>query len=100
MKADPWARWWKREGEEQLRGLLNRVWAPIGHDDGLPEDEYDAYLGPLAHLLRKGAPPDAVAAHLRHLRVDVLTGTADDDADRRAAARIHAWYVRNAPPGS
>ena len=29
----------------------------------------DSYLGPLAQLLRRGATPDDVAAHLRDLRV-------------------------------
>jgi hypothetical protein len=98
-RTDPWPRWWKREGEEQLRELLNKEWAPIGFVGLLPDDEYDSYLGPLSHLLRRGATAADVAAHLRDLRVRVITEMAKDDADQRAAALIHAWYVRSAPHG-
>jgi hypothetical protein len=100
MKAsDPWLRWWKREGEAQLRDLLNHEWAPIGFIGLLPDDEYDAYLGPLASLLRRGATAADIAAHLQDLRVRVITEMHDDDADRRSATVIHTWYVRNAPQG-
>jgi len=98
-KIDAWPTWWRTKGEHELRKLVYNEWHPIGLVGVLPEDEYDAYLGPIAHMLRKGASVDDIARHLEDLRIRVIVGESmrNDEVDRRAAELIHAWYARSAP---
>ncbi len=51
-----------RTKQQELRALLNE-WNPIGAA-GLPEDEYDCFLGLIGDLHR-GSSQAEVAAHLR-----------------------------------
>jgi hypothetical protein len=41
-----------RRWRTRIREVLNSEWDPIG---GCPEDEYDAYVGKVAAMLREGA---------------------------------------------
>jgi hypothetical protein len=51
-----------REWRKRLQSVLNTVWDPIG---GCPDDEYDAYVGKIASLVRDGASDDVLREYLR-----------------------------------
>lgn len=51
-----------REWRARLRDVLNTIWDPIG---GCPTDEYDAYVGKIASLVRDGASDDLIREYLR-----------------------------------
>lgn len=51
---------------EAVRAVLNQDWNPIGVD-GLPVDEYDAYVWPIVRLLRGGADQAALVKHLQKI---------------------------------
>ena len=46
-----------------VRDILWRDWDPIGC--GVPEDEYDDYVGPTLRLLLDGKPRAEIAEYLR-----------------------------------
>jgi hypothetical protein len=87
-----WQRWWEQEGQRGLSVLLLREWNPIGFDD-LPDDEYSAYAGPLARMLREGASEADIAAYLGTMRTKNIEMGPDPDGDLRAATRAVAWYT-------
>lgn len=45
--------------------MLNEQWDPIGLRAGPDDDEYEAYVGKVAAMLRDGASDDALLAYLR-----------------------------------
>jgi len=51
----------------QIREVLNRDWDPIG---GCPEDEYDAYMGKIASMIRDNASDDELLAYLEWAEVE------------------------------
>jgi hypothetical protein len=78
-------------GRSGLRTVVRREWDPFGlADSSAPEDEYDAYLGPIASMLRRGATVDELAAHLAAARADANVG--DAARDRPAARAMIEWY--------
>jgi hypothetical protein len=46
----------------RIRDILNRDWDPIG---GCPADEYDAYVGKVAAMLRGGATDSELTEYLK-----------------------------------
>lgn len=52
------SRRWRR----RIRDVLNTEWDPIG---GCPEDEYDAYVGKIAAMIREGASDEQLVDYLR-----------------------------------
>jgi hypothetical protein len=88
--------WWRHRGERELRELLLR-WDPIGvvHEPDWPQDEYDAFLEPVAERLREGASADELAAFL-DAAVREHLGLEPDAAREAAFAReVVEWYVRS-----
>jgi hypothetical protein len=72
--------------------VLRLDWDPIGFGAELPPDEYASVTGPVATLLREGAPTDQIAETLSEYRVMQLGLRPDPSADRRAADALRAWY--------
>ena len=52
-----------RRWRRRIREVLNSKWNPIGVE-GLPEDEYDTYVGKVAAMLRDGASDDELSEYL------------------------------------
>jgi len=55
--------------QDQIRGVLNADWDPIGVADQV-QDEYDFYIDGLYRLLRAGSPEEAIAEHLRTIETE------------------------------
>lgn len=72
--------------------VLAREWDPIGFGAELPNDEYECVTGPLATLLRRDAPADAVATTLSEHRTEHLGLDPDPTTDRHAAEESIRWY--------
>ena len=50
---------------EEIRQILVNVWDPIGMKDvSNVQDEYDAYIGGVFHLLNKRATEEDISAYL------------------------------------
>lgn len=64
MDVADYNQWWKHQGSQELRQLLNEQWAPIGFKGALPDDEYDSYHAAVVQLLREGASTQRLAEHL------------------------------------
>jgi hypothetical protein len=92
MDSHEWGRWWRLVGRTGLNNVLVHEWDPIGLGQELPWDEYDAITGPVATLLRSGAPTDQIAETLTEYRIRDMRIEPNPAADRRAAALISAWY--------
>lgn len=54
-----------------IRDVLRNDWNPIGFP-GLPEDEYDAYIGGVYRLLVSGAAEETIAGHLASLEAESM----------------------------
>lgn len=89
MDAREWGRWWRLIGRAGLNNLLSGEWDPIGD---VPADEYNAVTGPVAALLRSGAPTDQIANTLSEYRTRQRGLEPDPYADRRVAETIVRWY--------
>ena len=60
-----------REVKRQIRKVLLEEWDPIGIVDmGGPEDEYDAYIGPIFTALSKRSNQREVADLLRKIEME------------------------------
>jgi hypothetical protein len=94
--ATAWYAWYKRAGGRELRALAMDVWDPIGVAGiGQARNEYDAYLGQVAHRLRRGASADEIAAYLASIRTERIKLDANPAADERAALAMAEWYERS-----
>jgi hypothetical protein len=51
----------------QINDVLNREWDPIG---GCPEDEYEAYAGKIAALIRDAASDEKLMSYLEWAEVE------------------------------
>jgi hypothetical protein len=102
--SDPlrdWTRWWRLTGRDQLRALLHERWDPLGlGEDQTPTDELDDDALAVAGLLRRGAPPAEIAAHLATAFADAHAPTPAWTAHcERVATELVAWYAASdAPP--
>ncbi|MGA9724221.1 MAG: hypothetical protein WBQ86_17300 [Candidatus Binatus sp.] len=73
-----------RENRATVRAVLLQEWDPIGvRELGLPEDEYDAYVGKVYVMLMDEESKEAIAEYL----LDIATrrmGLSDFDLSERS----------------
>ena len=84
-----------RRWRSRIRKVFNADWDPIG---GCPEDEYDAYVGKVAAMIREGASDEALIAYLRWGRNCVYGVPLRPDLDarlRKVVARLRAIGFMN-----
>jgi hypothetical protein len=88
--------WWRERGERELRELLLR-WDPIGvaGEPDWPEDEYDAFLEPLAERLRRGVSEEELATFLEGAVSEHVGLEADRDRESELARELLAWYSQS-----
>jgi hypothetical protein len=93
MNLEERHRWWKSRGRRELREVLMAHWDPIGVS-GAPEaqDEYDAYLAPLANLLHDGAGIETVARYLSEVQTEQMDLPVMSHDLRDVAAIVVRWY--------
>jgi hypothetical protein len=101
MEMATWSMWWKQRGGRGVRRLLMEYWDPIGVSN-TPEaaDEYDAYLGSVAQMLRERAPRSQIEAYLQQTSTDHmgLEDTNESAARRRTTvSRLLEWYESEDP---
>ncbi len=93
-----------RSGEAQqladgVRAILMEEWDPIGC--GVPDDEYDAYMGPIATMLTdESITREQIADHLLQI-ADDASGSASNVASGSGATQPPALSlacVRNSDP--
>ena len=73
----------------RIRDVLNSQWNPIGVE-GLPDDEYDAYAGKLAAMLRDGASDDDLSAYLHWAETAHMGLPGDTDRLTKVVSAIRA----------
>ena len=81
-----------REWRARLRDTLNTVWDPIG---GCPPDEYDAYVGKIAAMVREGTSDADLLryilwAEFEHMGLRSKVTPSDDARRARTLAAIRA----------
>ena len=94
MSAEARHAWWREQGYDELRDLLNE-WDPIGvmSEPDWPTNEYDAMLAPLREQLDEGATAGELEVFLeRHVR-EYIGLEPDVDREARLAARLVEWYA-------
>jgi hypothetical protein len=94
MTVDGRDAWWREQGEEELRALLNE-WDPIGvmAEPDWPANEYDALVDPLRERLDAGATAGELEVFLEaHVR-DYIGLEPDVDRESRLANRLVDWYA-------
>ena len=86
---------------EELRELLLR-WDPIGvvREPDWPQDEYDAFLEPIAERLRQGAGEAEMTEFLERAVREHLGLEPDREREAAAACRLVDWYSRSGPSGA
>jgi hypothetical protein len=83
-----------RQLQRELRAHLMR-WDPIGVGDApQAQDEYDAYISPLLHMLHAGESEDAVTAYLTDLVEDRIGLRAQPEREQEFAATLVAWWSK------
>jgi len=82
-----------RRLQRELRAHLMR-WDPIGvRDVPQAQDEYDAYISPLLHLLHAGQTEDAVTAYLTTLVEDEIGLDSRPEREQQFAATLVSWWA-------
>jgi len=72
----------------RIRDILNQQWDPIG---GCPADEYDAYVGTIAAMVRDNTTDDALMKYLEWAEtVHMGFGRFDPERARTVIASIRA----------
>lgn len=72
----------------RVRDILNQQWDPIG---GCPADEYDAYVGTVAAMVRDNTTDDALMKYLEWAEaVHMGFGRFDPERARTVIASIRA----------
>lgn len=101
MDAEAYERWWREQGDRELRELLLREWDPIGISNLADSqlDEYEHYAGQLARRLRAGADEAEIAAVLEGFRADMGLEPSDE-LPLGVARSIRDWYRRSTGPRS
>ena len=86
-----------REIRDAIARVLREDWNPIAVA-GLPDDEYDGYVGGLYRLLTEGASPVRIAARLAELeRVSMGLTPRDASVLLPIAYKLAALDVRVRP---
>jgi hypothetical protein len=78
----------------RIREILNRDWDPIG---GCPDDEYDAYAGKIAAMIRDGASDDEFLAYLRRAELENM-GLSPPFDSTRGQKVVSALRMLGPPP--
>ena len=74
---------------DAVREILLVHWDPIGIQD-VPQaqDEYDAYLPPLARMIIDGASVAEISHYLLQVEADMLNRKGNPERARRVAERL------------
>ena len=93
VELSQWHRWWKQQGNRELRDLLMLWWDPLGVY-GIPEavDEYNDHVGRVGRLLREGANQAELAAYFSEQDLDL---GADRPRGELPAEKTFEWYIRS-----
>ena len=83
-----------RDWLHRINEVLHKEWAPI--EGGVPNDEYESYVGPIAAMLLNGAPDSELAAYLDHIETEVM-GLGGALPTNRFTAVIAALRALGAP---
>jgi hypothetical protein len=83
-----------RQWRRQVRDILNREWDPIG---GCPEDEYDAYAGKIAAMIRDAATDEQLLTYLEWAEVEHM-GLGQPFGRERANKVITSLRALGSPP--
>jgi hypothetical protein len=59
-----------RDWLRQINEVLRKKWNPIR--GGVPDDEYQSYVGPIATMLLNGTRDSELAAYLNHVETEVM----------------------------
>jgi hypothetical protein len=71
---------------DAIRKILYTEWDPIGC--GVPEDEYDSYIGAIYGLLQSRTDVTKLADHLEELETNSMGLTANPQNNRRVAEML------------
>jgi hypothetical protein len=79
--------------QQEMRAHLMR-WDPIGVGDA-PEaqDEYDAYISPLLHMLHRHEPVEAISAWLTTLVEEHIGVRSHPDREQHFAETLTDWWI-------
>lgn len=73
----------------QINRILRDWWNPIGFDEDLPDDEYEAYAWTISGFTRLGEVPITMLhKYLSHVRRDVIGLLPDEQADHKVAVSL------------
>ena len=78
-----------RRWRRRIREVLNSEWNPIGAE-GLPEGEYDTYVGMVAAMLRDGASDGELFGYLHWAETVHMGLPGDADQLGKAVRAIRA----------
>ena len=83
---------------DELRELLLR-WDPIGvvHEPDWPQDEYDAFLEPIAERLRQGVTEEELTAYLEGAVREHLGLEPDHEREQKLARKLMDWHAHAHP---
>jgi hypothetical protein len=97
LPVEEHAQWWKKRGQHELRQILYWCWDPIGVNDSFPltEDEYDGYAGTVFGLVKRGAPAEEVADHLRSMEYEHMEMPTSAERRLAVAKRVIEWYPQS-----
>jgi hypothetical protein len=94
MELEEWSRWWRIQGEPELRALLMEQWDPVGvRGEPAAADEYDSYLGVIGRLLREGASAESIAQHLATVEHDWMGFETSVGQLLPVGEQVIAWYA-------
>lgn len=77
-----------------MRQILYWRWDPIGISNAFPNtwDEYDAYMGKVVALAKRGAPAQEIAAYLESVEMESIELPTDEATRSDVAERVLYWY--------
>lgn len=84
------SRRWRR----RIREVLNSQWDPIGVAAQSP-DEYEAYVGKIAAMLREGATDQALFAYLNRVETEYMGLNENEERLRSVVAAIRSIGFMN-----
>jgi hypothetical protein len=78
----------------RIKLVLLAHWDPIGvRNEPNAQDEYDAYIPPLAQMLASGSDTRAIADYLLAIETQAMGIGGDEDRALRVAERLEAEVV-------
>ncbi len=84
------SRRWRR----RIREVMNAEWDPIGVSDQAP-DEYDAYVGKVAAMLREGTSDAELFAYLHWVETVHIGMPGNEERLRKVISAIRAIGFMN-----